>query len=71
MSNLGWMADGLERALACGGVPLELYRRPGFTGTTAVRRSDFSGGYGAGFEIASDPAPWDEDEDRHGGGGSA
>jgi hypothetical protein len=38
MSDLGWRADGIERARAAGGVELEVYRRPGFTGGRAVRR---------------------------------
>jgi hypothetical protein len=37
MSDLGWRADGIERARAAGGVELEVYRRPGFTGGRAVR----------------------------------
>lgn len=42
MSDLGWKADGIERAVACGGVALEVYRRPGFTGGRAVRHTDIS-----------------------------
>jgi hypothetical protein len=38
MADLGWRADGIERARAAGGVELEVYRRPGFTGGRAVRR---------------------------------
>jgi hypothetical protein len=38
MSDLGWRADGIERARAAGGVELEVYRRPGFTGGRAVPR---------------------------------
>ena len=56
MSDLGWRADGISRALAAGGVPLETYRKPGFTGTTGVRRSDTYGG-GYGFDIDHDPDP--------------
>jgi hypothetical protein len=37
MSDVGWRADGIARARAAGGVDLELYRRPGFTGGQAVR----------------------------------
>lgn len=63
MSDLGWMADGIERAEACGGVVLETYRRPGFTGQRAVRRSDGSGA-GGGIPLSSDPW-WDwEQENR-------
>lgn len=61
MSDLGWRADGIDRALAAGGVPLEKYRRPGFTGQVGVRRSDTYGG-GSGFEVWSDPEWYDEDE---------
>lgn len=39
MSDVGWRADGIERARAAGGVELELYRRPGFVGGWGVRRS--------------------------------
>lgn len=64
MSDLGWRADGIERARAAGGVELELYRRPGFTGDKAVRRSQ-EGGAGGGFPIDPewpnelDPTPED------------
>lgn len=51
---MGWRADGISRALAAGGVPLETYRKPGFTGTKGVRRSDTYGG-GFGFDIDLDP----------------
>ena len=61
MSDLGWRADGISRAMAAGGVPLERYRRPGFTDTVGVRRSDTYGG-GYGFDVRSDPDP-DEYED--------
>jgi hypothetical protein len=62
MADLGWRADGIERARAAGGVELEVYRRPGFTGGKAVRRST-EGGAGAGFAfdnteyIDDDPDP--------------
>lgn len=64
MSDLGWRADGISRAIAAGGVPLEKYRRPGFTDQQGVRRSDTYGG-GYGFEVWSDPEPW-EMEERNG-----
>lgn len=58
MSDLGWRADGIERAIAVGGVPLDLYRKPGFTGGVSVRRVDLAGdGYGAEL----DPEPWEDD----------
>jgi hypothetical protein len=53
MSDLGWRADGIERAIACGGVPPDLYLRPGFTGTKAIRRADLNP-----FEI--DRLGWEE-----------
>lgn len=43
MSDLGWRADGITRAKAAGGIELETYRRPGFTGGVGVRRSEVSG----------------------------
>lgn len=58
MADLGWAADGIERAIAVGGVPLDLYRRPGFTGGVAVRRSDFSEG-GCGEPVYDEP--WDDE----------
>ena len=35
--GLGWRADGISRALAAGGIPLERYRRPGFERGIGVR----------------------------------
>lgn len=66
-SSLGWVADGIERAEAAGGVTLEVYRKPGFTGgQKAVRR--FTSGGGSGFPIEVDPEPWEyEDDDRYRG----
>jgi len=63
VSDLGWTADGIERAIAVGGVPLDLYRRPGFTGGMEVRRADLSGG---GYGVDYDPEPYDDEgyEDR-------
>jgi hypothetical protein len=61
--HLGWIADGIERAEAAGGVTLEVYNRPGFTGGQRAVRPYTSGG-GSGFEI-SDPEMWEyEDEAR-------
>jgi len=56
MSDLGWRGDGIQRARACGGIELEVYRRPGFAGGTAVRRVrwDAEGGE-RGIEL--DPPP--------------
>jgi len=52
MSDLGWRADGIERARAAGGIELELYRRPGFIGGFAVRREQIgAGGAGTTFEV--------------------
>lgn len=39
MSDLAWRAEGIERAIDAGGVVLEVYRRPGFTGGPGVRRA--------------------------------
>lgn len=68
MSDLGWRADGIERARAAGGVELEVYRRPGFVRGKAVRRSNVGDG-GSGFEIERDPDPFDDDDRAPGGGG--
>lgn len=56
MSDLGWRADGIARAKAAGGVELELYRRPGFTGTVGVRRVGAEAS-AQGFEVDCDPEP--------------
>lgn len=55
-ADLGWRADGIERATAAGGVWLEVYQRPGFTGGKGIRRAERGGG-GAGFAIDRDPFP--------------
>lgn len=60
MSDLGWRADGIERAIAAGGIELEVYHRPGFTGRRSVRKVT-TGGAGSGFPIDHDPDPWDEE----------
>lgn len=64
MSDLGWRADGIERAKAAGGIELERYTRPGFTGGPAVRRTS-DGGYCSGFTADLDPQ-WYGDEDEDG-----
>lgn len=61
MTDLGWKADGIERALAAGGIPLETYRRPGFEAGKGVRRSE-PGGAGCGFPIDTDPEPWEYED---------
>lgn len=48
--SLSKTADAITWALAAGGVELEMYRRPGFTGGLAVRRSEI-GGNGSGEQI--------------------
>jgi hypothetical protein len=63
VSDLGWRAEGIERARAAGGVDLEVYRRPGFTGGLAVRRSSDGAG-GSGFPIDLDPEPFDDEDDE-------
>lgn len=54
MNDLGWRADGIERAIAASGTPLETYRRPGFTAGKGIRRSE-GGGPGSGSYIGE---PW-------------
>ena len=46
---------------AAGGIELEVYRRPGFLSTTAVRRSEVGYG-GSGFEVQADPEPYEDEE---------
>lgn len=55
---MGWRAEGIERARAAGGVDLELYWRPGFTGGVAVRRSSVAGGCG----FHADDDRWEDDD---------
>lgn len=57
MSDLEWIAEGLELARACGGVDLDVYVRPGFTGGLAVRKAS-SNIEGSGFSV---PDETDED----------
>lgn len=66
MSDLGWRADGIAKAEAAGGVTLERYRRPGFTPRTGVRRMAGPLDGGQGFDIQSDPEPWEIDEPDEG-----
>jgi hypothetical protein len=47
--------------MAVGGVVLETYHRPGFTGGKAVRRAEQGGAGTAGIEL--DPLPDAEDDD--------
>lgn len=61
MNQLGWAADGIARALACGAVELEKYRKPGFVGGVGVRRSQ-QGGPGGGFDASWDYDPYDDDD---------
>lgn len=63
MSSLGWVADGIERAEAAGGVTLEVYRKPGFTGGQKSVRPYTSGG-GCGYPIEVDPEEWEYEEER-------
>jgi hypothetical protein len=68
MSDLGWRADGIARALACGGVELERYHRPGFTAGMGVRRAS-EGTRAEGFDTEYvDPAPEEWERARGGGG---
>lgn len=66
MSDLGWKADGIERAEAAGGVTLEVYRRPGFTGGQKAVRRYTSGGGSSGIEVYSDPESWEYEERSRG-----
>ena len=63
MSDVGWRADGIARAEALGGLVIERYCRPGFTGGPSVRVLAPSLAGGSGFEVWADPEP-DEYEDR-------
>lgn len=63
MSDLGWRAEGIARAEAAGGLIIERYVRPGFTGGPAARVLGPSLAGGSGFEVWSDPEP-EDDEDR-------
>jgi hypothetical protein len=64
MSDIGWRADGIRRALAAGGVELEVYRLPGFIGGTGVRRAA-EGTRAEGFPVDSDPEPPEWDTGRY------
>ncbi len=67
MSDLGWRADGLERARAVGGIELEIYRRPGFCAGLGVRRSEANAG-GSGVPVDCEPQEPDPvPEDFHDG----
>lgn len=60
MASLRWIADGIEAAEAAGGITLESYHRPGFTGGRGVRRSS-DGISATGFEIETDPDPYEDE----------
>lgn len=60
MSDLGWRAEGIENAEAAGGITLELYRRPGFVHSYAIRRLRGPLASGSAFDIAGDPDPPDD-----------
>jgi hypothetical protein len=60
VSDIGWRAEGIERARAAGGVDLDVYHRPGFTGGIAVRRAG-EPVYVPGIPVDPDPRP-DDDE---------
>lgn len=62
MTALRWTAEGIEAAQAAGGVTLEPYHRPGFTGGPAIRRLSSSLAGGQGFELVADPDPYEDDE---------
>lgn len=59
--DLGWTADGIERAEAAGGITLEVYQRPGFTGGRAVRvRPGAADASGQEFDVDDDQAADDD-----------
>lgn len=61
MAALRWVADGIETAEAAGGITLDRKQRLGFIRETEViqrPRSDMSI---SGFDIATDPDPYDEE----------
>lgn len=62
MSDIWWRAEGIERAEAAGGVVIERYRRPGFTGGPSVRALGPHLVGGSGFDVWSDPEPQEDDE---------
>lgn len=64
MSDLGWRAEGIERARAAGGVELETYRRPGFVSGVGVRRS--ASAYGGGGIWVDAPSESDPEPDDRG-----
>jgi hypothetical protein len=58
--DLGCTADGIERAIAAGGVVLERYHRPGFTGGPAVR---VSGSSATAAALAGDELELDDEDE--------
>jgi hypothetical protein len=52
--RLSWLAEGVALAEAAGGVTLELYRAPGFTGGLAVRRVTGEGAAAEAFAPVED-----------------
>lgn len=64
-ADLGWRADGIERALAVGGVPLERYLRPGFVSGYGVRRVNMgAGGSGIYFDQYEDDFEYEDKRRR-------
>jgi hypothetical protein len=57
VASLRWIADGIEDAKRAGGVELERYWRPGFTGGPAVRATPVVGLHASAIEITEDPEP--------------
>lgn len=45
------ISEAIEDALGAGGVELEIYRRPGFTGGLGVRKTETFGTSGSGIEL--------------------
>lgn len=63
-SSLGWVADGIERAEAAGGLTLELRQRAGFTGRVELRPRPVGEAGGSGYPIEVDPDPGDIEDHR-------
>lgn len=63
MSDLGWRAEGIERAEKVGGVTLERYTRPGYVSAVGVRRAE-RGSHAEGFDAGFDPEPPSDERDR-------
>lgn len=61
MASLRWIADGIQAAQDAGGITLERYHQPGFTGGPAIRPAT-TGAYAIGWDIEPDPEPWEDEQ---------